>query len=254
MATRQHLTRTLAGAGAALLALASVSGCAHADRDHHPDKRDFALSGKQLTVVAQDATVELQPADVDKVEVTRWFHGWAVLGTTPRAHWSMKGHTLTLRIDCGAAMAHSCADRHRVLVPRGVAVTVHGDNGRVSASGFDTALHVGVSNGAVSVHDVSGALTMTSGNGALNGSGLHSGKVRARTSNGSIHLEFADAPDDVGVHTSNGSVHVDLPKARYQVEHHTHNGAVNVSVPQGGTNHKINIASSNGSISVDLAH
>jgi hypothetical protein len=112
VARRNQLIRTLAGASGALLVLTAVSGCSDANDDTTPDKRDFPLSGRTLTVDSRNSDLVIRPADVDRVQVTRWFSGWSVLGSSPEAHWGMKDDKLTLRFSCGRALVQNCSARH----------------------------------------------------------------------------------------------------------------------------------------------
>jgi Putative adhesin len=252
VASRTHLTRMLAGAGGALVVLAATAGCAKAGHDTTPDHRGFALTGKTLVVSAHDTDVEIRPADVREVEVTRWFSGWSVLGASPKAHWSMKGDTLRLDIDCGPAVAQDCDARHRVLVPRGVAVTVSGGDGRVTASGFATALELRSDNGSVVVRDVSGALTLSSDNGSVRGTGLRSPRVSVTSDNGGIDLGFAAAPTRVDAHSDNGRTSLTVPRnARYNIDVDSDNGSKDVGVADHDTSsHVIKVRSNNGAIRI----
>src|SRR5882762_88643 len=89
--------RTLLAAGGAVLVSVAVTGCADAG-DAKAEHKSFALSGKTLTVDSDNSQIELVPADVKDVEVTRRVDGWVFMGTGPKAKWSMKDGTLTLRL------------------------------------------------------------------------------------------------------------------------------------------------------------
>jgi Putative adhesin len=252
VATRTPLARMLIGAGGALAALAVTAGCAKAGDDTTPDHRRFALPGRTLAVSARQTALEIQPADVKDVEVTRWFSGWSVLGASPKAHWSMKGDRLSLDIDCGPAVAQDCAARHRVLVPRGVAVTVDGGDGKVTASGFATPLELDADNGSVVIHDVSGALTLSSDNGSVRGTGLRSPRVSASTNNGTVRLDFAAVPDRVETHCDNGATTLRVPgTGRYDLDVHSDNGSRHLELPDHDSSpHVIKASSNNGSIHI----
>ncbi|GGO80440.1 DUF4097 family beta strand repeat-containing protein [Wenjunlia tyrosinilytica] len=254
MATPRHLIRTLLGAGGALLVLTAVTGCSDASDDGKPEKRGFALSGKVLTVDADDSDVVIKPADVGKVEVTRWFDAWSVLGSTPKAKWSMKGSTLRLDVDCGPAVVQNCDARHEVLVPRGVAVTVRGDNGKVTASGFDTPLKITADNGEVIVRGASGKLTLTSDNGEVRASGIRSSHVSAGSDNGEVDLRFAKVPDSVRANSDNGEVTMALPDAEYKVSTRARDGDVHMGIARDDTSkHVISAESDNGEITLRKA-
>lgn len=262
--TRTH-TRTrarsrpralVASGGAALVALA-LTGCGSADVEDAPaEHRSFALSGKTLTIESGGTTVELVPADVRKVEVTRRVDGWVVLGNGPDARWSMRDGTLTLRVTCDALISN-CGSRHQVKVPRGVAVTVNGDNGRILASGFDTPLTLHSDNGKVTVRDSSGPLKLESDNGGLVTERISSRSVSARSDNGGIRLGFSAVPDLVDTVSDNGRVTIDLPSGSqaYAVTATARNGRVSVKVPRSdGSPHAVKAHSDNGHITVRTAN
>lgn len=239
----------LATAGAVLV-LGTATACADSSDDTKPDKHAFALTGERLTIDAADTKVVVRPADVKDVRVTRWIDAWTVLGSTPKATWSMTGHTLKLRMKCSGTMAN-CSVRHEVLVPRGVAVTVTNGDGRVEASGFDTALTVSTGDGSVVVHDVSGALDLSSDDGKVEATGVTSREVTARSGDGSVRLRFATVPDRVSATTQDGKVTVQLPDGHYRVSATSGDGKVSVTVPRdSASDHRVAARSDDGSVTV----
>ncbi|MBZ6172634.1 hypothetical protein KVH24_10265 [Streptomyces olivaceus] len=77
-------SRTGALAGGALVALGALTACGGSVDDDGPEKRDFALTGGELTIKRNSGDLEVRPADVDQVEVTRWFSGWSPSEASPR--------------------------------------------------------------------------------------------------------------------------------------------------------------------------
>lgn len=258
-------TRTRTGAlvasGAAVLLMVTLSGCGGSgsadDLEDAPvEHKSFAFSGKTLHIDAGDSAVELVSADVEDVEVTRRVDGWVVLGSGPNPVWKMDGDTLTLRVKC-EAMISDCSSLHQVKVPRGVALDVDADNGRVSASGFDTRLELGSDNGRVVVRDSSGALDLRSNNGAVVAERVSAKSVEARSDNGSVELAFTGVPDLVDTVSSNGRIVVELPKGEraYAVAAESDNGAVSVRVPRSDSStHVVKARSSNGEVTVRSAN
>ncbi|MFI6056710.1 DUF4097 family beta strand repeat-containing protein [Streptomyces sp. NPDC051286] len=262
MALRTHTRartrrRALVASGGAVLVALALTGCGSANVDDAPaEHRSFALSGKTLTIESGGTTVELVPADVRKVEVTRRVDGWVVLGDGPEARWSMRDDTLTLRVKCDALISN-CGSRHQVKVPRGVAVTVNGDNGRILASGFDTPLTLHSDNGMVTVRDSSGPLKLKSDNGGLVTERVSSRSVSARSDNGGILLGFSAVPDLVDTVSDDGQVTIDLPHGpeAYAVAATASNGRVSVKVPRSdGSAHVVKAHSDNGQITVRTAN
>ncbi|WP_455356285.1 DUF4097 family beta strand repeat-containing protein [Streptomyces sp. SYSU K217416] len=250
-------TRTLLAAGGALVAALVVTGCGSGSAvsdDKEPETRAFALSGTTLTVDSDGSDIEIAPADVKELEVTRWFSGWTALGEDPKVTWALDGGTLKLRTECDA-LINDCAVKHRIKVPRGVVVKVVDDNGSVVASGFDTTLTVRTDNGDVTVKDVSGALDLKTDNGNLRVSGVTSPQVVARSDNGDVRLALEKVPGRVETTTDNGDVTVELPRAAYKVTAESDNGDVHVKVDRSESSaHVVTARSDNGEVTVRSAN
>ncbi|MFF2845983.1 DUF4097 family beta strand repeat-containing protein [Streptomyces sp. NPDC058001] len=248
--------------GVAVVALLA-SGCgARASDDASPDHRSFALQGNTLTIDSDDSALELVSADVDQVKVTRWFQGSVAIGSDPKVTWSMKDDRLTLRLHCSGVFA-DCSAKHRVEVPRDVAVNLKNRDGSVRASGFSTALTLRTGDGSVRVQDSTGRLEMHSGDGSLHASDVRSRQISADTRDGSIRLELATVPDRVDVSSHDGSVTVDLPRSgsvngsatAYRVTAKTHDGGVDVSVPRDDRSpHVVTAESRDGKVTVRNAN
>ncbi|MFB6980172.1 DUF4097 family beta strand repeat-containing protein [Streptomyces scopuliridis] len=257
MAARHQRSRTLLAAGGAVLIALAVSGCGGADVSDAPvESTSFPFTGKTLTVDTGNAAVELVPADVKDVEVTRQVDGWVFLGSGPDASWKMTDSTLTLKVKC-RAVASNCESLHKVKVPRGVAVTLKGDNGRVTATGFTTALKLTSDNGALTVRDSSGPLDLESDNGRITTEDVSARTVTARSGNGAIRLGLTAVPDSVDTTTDNGLIDIDLPGSdtSYAVTTSTDNGSVDVGVPTDKSSaHVVTARTSNGKITVKSAN
>ncbi|MFD0384075.1 hypothetical protein ACFQ2B_22585 [Streptomyces stramineus] len=144
----------------------ALTGCGGGGVDDaEPERKSFALPGKELTVDSDDSRLELVPGDGKDVNVTRWFDGWT-LGGTAKVTWEMDGSTLKLREHC-SGISTDCEAKHRIEVPHGVKVTVKEHNGGVRAKGFASDLKISSDNGEVRVSDSSGALDLSSSNGTV---------------------------------------------------------------------------------------
>ncbi|MET9434388.1 DUF4097 family beta strand repeat-containing protein [Streptomyces sp. NPDC006551] len=255
MAGRRRIRTLLAVGGAGVVAL-GVTGCGGADVEGAPvERKSFAFSGETLTIDADNSRLEIVPADIDDVRVSRQVDGWVFVGSGPEATWRMEGGTLTLRVECDA-LASDCDSVHRVQVPRGIAVTVEDDNGEVTADGFDTALTVRADNGSVLVRDASGALELTSGNGeVVVEGGTTSQQIVARSDNGAVRLALSAVPRRVEATSDNGEIDIALPKATYDVDGRSDNGEVRVEVPTAkGSGHVVTAHSDNGEVVVRSAN
>ncbi|WP_405721418.1 DUF4097 family beta strand repeat-containing protein [Streptomyces sp. NBC_00046] len=234
-----------------------LSGCGSTDVSEAPaEHKSFALSGKTLTIRSGQSSLELMPADVKEVEVTRRFDGWVMFGNGPDPRWEMRDGTLTLGVKCEALIS-DCQAEHQVKVPRGVAVVVEGDNGKVVASGFRTPLTLGADNGRVTVRDSTGPLELKSDNGDIVAEGISAKSVSARSDNGRIRLGFTAVPDLVDAVSDNGAITIDLPggATKYTVDATADNGRTSVEVPRGdGSGHVVKARSDNGKVTVRSAN
>ncbi|MFJ3664823.1 DUF4097 family beta strand repeat-containing protein [Streptomyces sp. NPDC090106] len=252
---RTVTARVVLAAGAVVL-IAAVSACgASAGDDKDPDERTFALRGDTLTVDSDDSALEIVASDGVKagtVEVTRWFQGTVAIGRDPEVTWSMDGDRLKLRMKCSGVVA-DCAAKHRIEVPRGVAVKVEDGDGSVRASGFEEALTISTGDGSVRVTDSSGPLDLRTGDGSVRAD-VTSREVRTRTGDGSVHVALGVVPDKVESTSGDGSVTVELPRAAYRVSTDTGDGGVHVSVPRDASSpHVISARTGDGGITVRLA-
>ncbi|MFJ4942608.1 hypothetical protein DI273_23510 [Streptomyces violascens] len=240
------------GAGAAALALLTT-GCAQdasADGGAEPEHRSFALAGRTLTVDSDDSRIELVPGDGEEVRVTRWFRGRALLGSAPRAEWTVEGDTLKLRVSCGGLVAR-CDAKHRIEVPADTAVTLRTQDGAVTAKGFSTPLALHGSDAPLTVEDVSGPLDLRSTDGAITTRSVSSAQVRARTEDGSLVLALVKAPARVDAASKDGSVTVELPEAAYDVRTKVEDGRTNVSVLEDPASSRVvSVTAQDGNITV----
>lgn len=257
MAVRHRRTpsvRVLAAAGGATALVVLVGGCGNsASDDTSPEHRSFALSGRTLTVDSDDSRLELVSADVAEVEVTRWFDGKVVLGGSPKADWSMQDDRLQLRVRCDGMIA-DCSAKHRIEVPRGVAVSVRSDDGRITASGFESALKLSTADGRITVRDSGGPLDLHSDDGRVGAEGVTSRQIVARSQDGAVDLELARVPDRVEATSDDGRITIGLPDSTYNVRTKTDDGSTDVSVPHDeSSSHVVSAHTKDGGITVRRA-
>ncbi|GAA2119471.1 DUF4097 family beta strand repeat-containing protein [Actinomadura napierensis] len=214
-----------------LLLVALLTGCGASADDAQPERRDFGPVGSRLTIAKDGGDLDIRPADVKNVQVTRRFDRWALIGGEPAATWNLSGDRLTLATDCGTLIG-GCAVRYRVLVPRNLTVGIEGENGTISATGFSAALRIRSSNGAIAVTGATGPLDLRSENGGLRSTATRSPQVSATSESGEVDLSFATAPRQVAVTTENGEVKVTVPRAAYNVTTTTDSGDVRADVPK----------------------
>ncbi|MFJ5259487.1 DUF4097 family beta strand repeat-containing protein [Streptomyces sp. NPDC088387] len=254
--SRSVRARMAAMAGVVAVVVAGVTGCASAGEDKEPEHRSFDLPGNTLTIDSDDSALEIVSSDDQKdgrIDVTRWFEGSVMVGKDPKVTWSMDDDRLKLRLQCSGVVA-DCAAKHRIVVPRGVAVQVKDGDGSVRASGFKDALDIRTGDGSVRVTDTTGPLKLHTGDGSVRAK-VDSRDVDARTSDGSIHLELGVVPDRVDSHTGDGSVTISLPRATYKVSTETGDGGVDVSVPHSdSSDHLVSARTGDGKVTVRTAN
>ncbi|CAM5524887.1 hypothetical protein SALBM311S_07152 [Streptomyces alboniger] len=254
---RSVVARTVAAAGVVTLLVAGAAACGvSAGDDKDPEHRSFALQGSTLTVDSDDSALEIVAADdtpAGKIEVTRWFQGKIAVGKDPKVTWSMRDDRLTLRMKCTGVVA-DCAARHRIEVPRGIAVRVEDGDGSVRARGFEDALSIRTGDGSVRVTDTTGPLELRTGDGSIRAQ-VSSRKVSTWTGDGSVHLELGSVPDLVESRSGDGSVTMTLPRATYRVTTRTGDGGVDVSVPRSdSSSHRVSAQTGDGKVTVRTAN
>ncbi|MFD4608473.1 DUF4097 family beta strand repeat-containing protein [Streptomyces sp. NPDC058440] len=254
--SRSIPARVAAAAGAVVVLVATATACGgSAEDDTSPERRSFALRGDTLTVDSDDSALEIVSggqAKAGTVEVTRWFSGSVLIGDDPRVTWSMKDDRLVLRLKCSGFVA-DCSAKHRIEVPRGIAVKVEDRDGSVRARGFEDALSIRTGDGSVHVTDSTGPLELRSGDGSVRAE-VSSLRVRATTGDGEVHLELGTVPDLVDTRSGDGSVSITVPRAPYRVTTKTGDGSVNVDVPRDdASSHVVSATTGDGSITVRTA-
>ncbi|MFG2677679.1 DUF4097 family beta strand repeat-containing protein [Streptomyces sp. NPDC048392] len=256
MPARTVPVRAFAAVGALAVLVAGLSACASASDDKDPEHRSFALQGGTLTVDSDDSALEIVASDdhaSGKIEVTRWFSGSVAVGSDPEATWTMDGDRLVLRMHCSGVVA-DCAAKHRVEVPRGIAVKVEDGDGSVRASGFEDALNIRTGDGSVHVTDSSGPLDLRTGDGSVHAE-VSSRRVDTHTDDGSVRLVLGTVPDLVESRSGDGSVTITLPRATYRVSTKTGDGGVDVSVPRDdASTHVVNARTGDGEVTVRTAN
>ncbi|MFE4520343.1 DUF4097 family beta strand repeat-containing protein [Kitasatospora sp. NPDC056783] len=136
--------------------------------------------------------------------------------------------------ECGHGLGHKvCQVGYRVVVPKGLAVTVRNSGGDVNVTGL------------------AGALDLTSDGGKVLAGGLTSKSFTAKADGGTVNAAFAEAPDRVRIESAGGSVTARLPDAAYAVDAAADGGKQNVKVrTDPASPHKVSVRSDGGSVEV----
>ncbi|QDY76569.1 DUF4097 family beta strand repeat-containing protein [Streptomyces qinzhouensis] len=244
------------GVGGALVF--GAVGCGAADAEGAPvERKSFAVVGKELVVDVDDSDVTLVPGDGDEVKVTRQVDGWAVVGGGPDPQWRMEDGKLILRTNCNGFVG-DCDSRHTVEVPKGVAVTVKHDNGKVNASAFGTPLKISSDNGDVTVRGTTGDLRLSTENGEVRAEDVSAGEVNVKSDNGDVKIRMKTAAEKLEAVTDNGGVVVELPPAGapYAVNSNADNGSRKIRLSDAeqddSSPRKVRVESENGDVTVRL--
>ncbi|WP_050374519.1 DUF4097 family beta strand repeat-containing protein [Streptomyces acidiscabies] len=232
------------------------TACSDASEDTEPESRAFGLKGSTLTIDAQDTALEIVAAEGNKagqVEVTRWFDGSVTVGEGPKLTWSMsEDGRLKLRMKCSGLVA-DCSARHRVEIPRGVAVKVVSNDGGVKVSGLRDALSVKAGDGSVRITDTSGPLDLDTNDGSVRAD-VSSRRITTHSGDGSVRLNLSVVPDRIEAKANDGNVTIEVPKGTYKVSTKVNDGDTRVSVPRADDSaHEITARVSDGHLTIRTA-
>jgi hypothetical protein len=215
------------------------------------EEHTFPAAGVDLLVVEVDSgSLDITAADVDVITVRARISD-GLRGTGHREE--VVSGRLELEATCHNYLGMFCSVDYDVQVPVGFDVVARMDNGRIQVVGTEGSVDATSSNGSIALVDVRGDISVSSDNGAIDGDGLVSAIVSARSSNGSIDLGFVEAPTIVEADSDNGSVEVRLPEVDggYRVEQDTDNGSVDLGVATDPASVRhITVTSDNGDVRV----
>ncbi|MCU1681691.1 MAG: hypothetical protein JWQ81_2430 [Amycolatopsis sp.] len=193
--------------------------------------------------IDQDSgNVRVRVGNVETATIHETFH---YTFSRPGDSFRLDGDQLVLG-DCGS----NCSVDYDVVVPNGTAVTGKTASGDIDLEGVASA-DVAASSGAVRVLNVAGPVNVQASSGDINLQSI--GKdVTARANSGDIeatslgakvnlgadsgsvklHLDGADAANNVQIKAHSGDVDVTVPSATYRIEGNSDSGDRNISVPQ----------------------
>ena len=148
--------------------------------------------------------------------MTRWFEGRVAIGGDPKVTWAMEDDTLKLRVHCSGVVA-DCSARHRIEVPRDVAVVVRDGDGQREGARFQGLAEHPHEGRLRTGRGLAGALTLRTDDGSVGASGVDSQRVDVNTEDGSVRLDLTAVPDRVSARGDDGSLTIGLPEATYRV-------------------------------------
>lgn len=219
----------------------------------HEEERQLtkvsAADVRLLDVRDADGRVEVVGGDVEEITVDATVsHG--LQRTEYRV--DVEDGVLVVRSDC-PIFSSWCNVKQRIVVPADLPVQASSSNGRVVLEDLSGPVTASADNGSLELVRLTGDLNVHSSNGRVDGSGLESRTVVARSSNGLVRLQFTEPPRNVTASSSNGMVDVIIPDSAdaYRVVAETSNGSTDVGVKTDpGSDRFITATSSNGRVEV----
>jgi DUF4097 and DUF4098 domain-containing protein YvlB len=176
------------------------------------------------------------------------------------AHWSMskpdlssrvEGNHLLMRSSCHWSVGLGCSGDVRLVVPSGTVVRVDGSDGHVSVHDLTSRVEVATSDGGIDVSGITGGVVLHTGDGRIEARDV-TGPVELQTSDGSIEATSLRSPT-VDARTSDGSVRLDFATVPRRVSARTGDGSVEVAVPRDGAPWQVDATTGDGSRVIDVA-
>ncbi|MEC5184791.1 DUF4097 and DUF4098 domain-containing protein YvlB [Cryobacterium sp. MP_3.1] len=216
------------------------------------DQSADLAAGTSLSVELPNAVIILEPSTDDEVHVRMT---GSYFGTEPTLSARTDGGVTEVRGGCRAQFFSRCSVTVTVQLPTALPVTAAGENGRIAASGLTGRVTLTTTNGGIETDGTVGPVDLQSTNGDIRVTDAVSKSVAAATTNGSVSLQFVDAPESVEAGSTNGEIIVRVPVGgvTYRVTAQTTNGTVtDDTVPTDSTSRRsITARTTNGSITVE---
>ena len=235
-----------------LLLLIAVAVFALWGRSGSVDRSADLAPGTSLSVLLPNAQIVLEPSPDDQVHVRMT---GSYFGTEPTLSARTEGGVTEVRGGCRSQFFSRCSVTVAVQLPRALPVTAVGENGRIAASGLTGRITLTTTNGVVETVGAVGRVDLQTTNGDIRVTDTTSKTVAASTTNGSVTLEFVDAPEVVDAGSTNGQITVRVPVdgVTYRVTAQTTNGSVtDDTVPSDSTSRRaITARTTNGAITVE---
>jgi hypothetical protein len=210
----------------AVLAVAVALGAAYlpARADDYPYKRTFDLStaangASSIALTGYNGNVRLYADGGSMIRVHAIFSARStdalkVMNVKP----SQQGTTLHLDEVCGSSRHFliwsfkDCEIDLEVHYPRGMAASVHNQNGNIVVSGAGDALQIDNSNGNVTIDTAGGGVSVKNTNGNVR-IGSAPANVSVSDTNGNVGVTLAKnwRGRAIDLHTSAGNVHLTVP-------------------------------------------
>lgn len=153
-------------------------------------------------------------------------------GNRPETEHTVDGDTLLITYRCPPRPG-SCSVNYKIQIPEGLEVKAEAGSGDIT------------------LRSLSGPLTVSSGSGSLDGSGLTGKTVLAEAGSGDVELEYETAPERAEAEAGSGDVTLRVPDGSYDVAAEAGSGDTTVSVrADRNAPHKIKVSAGSGDVSV----
>lgn len=216
------------------------------------DRSADLAPGTSLSVEMRNAEIVLQASTDDQVHVRLT---GSYFGNKPTLSARTEGGVTEVRGGCRPQFFSRCSVTVTVQLPRALPVTAVGENGRITASGLTGRVTLSTTNGVIETVGTVGRVDLQTTNGDIRVTEAVSKTVAASTTNGSVTLEFVDAPEVVNAGSTNGQITVRVPVdgVTYRVTAQTTNGSVtDDSVSSDSTSRRaITAQTTNGSVTIE---
>lgn len=194
--------------------------------------------------------VTIEAAPIEVIEVVRTSH-YSII--EPDGAVEVDGMTLILTDGCTRSilLIPNCTVDFEIRVPRNTDVVIDGERTDVTIRGLSGSINVTTKAADIDLVETAGAITVEAEGSDVASSELRGPGAAITTTDGSIALDYVDAPDVVAVTTTVGPVAVVVPQAPYAVDVDAANGDVQVSViDDPASDRKINVTNSAGNVAV----
>ncbi|HZM78087.1 MAG TPA: DUF4097 family beta strand repeat-containing protein [Candidatus Limnocylindrales bacterium] len=196
-------------------------------------------------LASSDLSVRRAPGTA--VEITRKLKWRGDKG--PRYSETWEGQTLRVSYSCPYI---GCSIDYDVQVPEGVEVQAKISSGDVEVNGMAAPVTIETSSGDVRLTGVKGTVTVKATSGDVSAVDLVAERATVSTSSGDVNLDFAAAPQSVGVRVTSGDTTILLPPHdAYLVEARTTSGEQKITVDRSqSASRKIDVEATSGDVRI----
>lgn len=177
-------------------------------------ERTYDHAVRKLQLAAGSASVLVRAGKEGQVVIRR---NLDYTFRAPQVSTEIEGDVLLVSVSCrGLLSFFGCGAQIELDVPPATEVTGSVGSGSVDVSDLAGEVRLDATSGALYLRRLSGEVRTRTTSGMVQGTELTSARVEARTTSGSVELDFVRAPHAVDVSTTSGSATMTLPKgSRY---------------------------------------